>query len=406
MLSGAGVARAGRRFRLAAIVAAFALIASACGDETATTTTTTVPDTSTTSTSRVIVTTSSTTTLPPPGPPIANVGDKNKTVEAVQFLLNCNGYGPMTVDGSFGPTTEAAISAAQTSAGLTVTGLPDQEIFALWSRNCSEERPLSGEGDTAVANAAVDDPERFPISLPFGSKINVDVNPAAGLSLFVEGPDGLPLGSEDGINFEIGATDEYVIVVVATGDPVTFTIDVDVEEGAKTGDWVLGTKGIAYKGTMLTLGDAADDVIDKIFEYFGHGVRGGYGEFDTGWDDPDQPGFRGILIEGTAFLFYGPNAQNPGRPETLGRVRYFGPSFDADGNPRPPGYVATAEGITVGNTLADLKTAYGSGVVAGSNAEEHYYKHSASGGVLCFYFGADAPTDASKILEINTECRT
>ena len=64
----------------------------------------------------------------------------------------------------------------------------------------------------------------------------------------------------------------------------------------------------------------------------------------------------------------------PDRPETLARVRFEGPSDDADGNPRPDNYVTTAEGITVGDTLADLKVAYGSNVGSGSSSEQAYYR--------------------------------
>ena len=121
---------------------------------------------------------------------------------------------------------------------------------------------------------------------------------------------------------------------------------------------------------------------------------------------PGQLGVRGIFIEGIAFLFLGPNAGYPGRPETFERVRYVGPSFDANGGPRPAGWLQTLSGISVGNTLAELRTTYGGGVQPGSNANEHYYRYGAEdGSEVCFYFGDDAPTDSDKITEISTECR-
>jgi len=118
-------------------------------------------------------------------------------------------------------------------------------------------------------------------------------------------------------------------------------------------------------------------------------------------------GLRGISIEGFAFLFFGPDPNNPDRPETFVRHRFVGPTVDAAGNPRPDNYATTAEGITVGDTLADLKAAYGSQVTSGSNSDEFYYRLTDSGGELCFYFDTpDEPTDYSPISEIASECRT
>jgi hypothetical protein len=118
-------------------------------------------------------------------------------------------------------------------------------------------------------------------------------------------------------------------------------------------------------------------------------------------------GLRGVFIEGLAFLFFGPDPNNPDRPETFVRHRFVGPSVDADGNPRPDDYVTTAEGITVDHTLADLKAAYGDRVKSGSNSKEHYYRFADSGGELCFYFDTeDEPTDSASITEIASECRS
>jgi hypothetical protein len=177
----------------------------------------------------------------------------------------------------------------------------------------------------------------------------------------------------------------------------------------EVGDWILATDGVIYRGTKLALGSNAQTVIDSIFDFLGHGVRGAYDEFDTGWytiTDPHDMGLRGIFIEGFAFLFFGPDPNNPDRPETFVRHRFVGPSDDAEGNPRPADYATTAEGITVGNTLADLTDAYGSVVSPGSNSEEHYYRLAYSTGDLCFYFGEEAPTEASPIIEIASECRS
>ncbi|HLA67428.1 MAG TPA: peptidoglycan-binding protein [Acidimicrobiia bacterium] len=400
--------------RRIALLAAFIVVAAACtGGEAATTTessTTTVVETTTT-TSTTVVETTTTTTLPA-DPPIASSGDENETVQAAQFLLNCGGYGDLTVDGKFGPATLAAVQAAQAALGRATTGAVDEGTMADLARGCFEVRPLSAAADpvTVVGNAAAADPEVFTITLLSRSTLSVAVLQGTGVSVTVTDGTGTVIDPTERLVWDVEAQGDYRIEIGAEAEPVTFTIEVGVVAGtAKTGDWILATNGVTYKTTKLSLGADAGTVIDKVFEFLGHGVRGNYDEFDTGWyaiTDPLDMGLRGIFIEGFAFLFYGPDPNNLDRPETLARIRFEGPSDDAAGTPRPDNYATTAKGITVGDTLADLTAAYGSGVKSGSNSTEHYYRFADSGGVLCFYFGATAPADSSPITEIATECRT
>ena len=398
--------------------AAVAVVAASCsgGGVSGTTTTTTSPDATTTSTSPAptttapSTTTTSTTTTVPSGPPIAVEGDHNETVEALQFLLNCNGLGDLEVDGAFGPATLAAVEAAQENLGRPVNGAPDEETFAELSHGCSEDRRLDGEGPfTVVGNAAADDPERFPIALLSESTLTVTLTQGSGVAVTVTGADGSELSAQGPPPWSIETTQDYLIEVAAAAEPVTFTIVIEVTTGERTtGDWILATDGVSYRGTRLALGDDAQAVIDQVFDFLGHGVRGAYDEFDTDWytiTDPAGMGLRGIFIEGFAFLFFGPDPSNPDRPETFVRHRFVGPTVDASGNPRPEDYATTAEGITVADTLADLQAVYGSRVTHGSNDEEHYYRFTDAGGELCFYFGADEPTGYSPITEIASECR-
>ncbi len=68
--------------------------------------------------------------------------------------------------------------------------------------------------------------------------------------------------------------------------------------------------------------------------------------------------------------------------------------------------MTTSAGITVGDSLSELKAAYGDAADDGSNDNEYFYRLSDSGGTLCFYFGADEPGDSDAITEIATECRS
>jgi len=406
--------------RPALIGAGLAVVLTACGGDVVTTTLTTTPATTdtaaTTSSTEAVVaeTTTSTTTdttLPPAGVPLAVQGDNNETVEAVQFLLNCNGYGDLTVDGAFGPLTLAAVEAAQTALGREVGGAADNEMIAELSRSCAESRRLTGEDGavTVVGNAAPGDPEMFSISLLSGSTLTITVTLGLGPTVTLRGADGSEVAPESDTTWVIDASQDYTVEVGSNSDPVTFALAVNVTVGVQeTGDWILATDGVTYRGTKLSLGDDAQTVIDKIIEFLGHGIRDAYEEFDTDWysiTDPQDKGLRGIFIEGFAFLFFGPDPNNPDRPETLERIRFEGPSSDADGNPRPDHYATTAEGITVGDTVADLQAAYGDRVTLGNNSDESFYRLTDSGGELCFYFGPDAPTDFSPITEIASECR-
>ncbi|WP_329275932.1 peptidoglycan recognition protein family protein [Streptomyces sp. NBC_00691] len=57
-------------------------------------------------------------------------GDSGEGVKATQLLLNARRGAGLTVDGDFGPGTEAAVAGFQSGAGLTSDGLVDARTFA------------------------------------------------------------------------------------------------------------------------------------------------------------------------------------------------------------------------------------------------------------------------------------
>lgn len=404
------------KFRSLALAAALVIVVSACTDDdpppTSSSTTTTAP-TSTTTTTAVPVTTTTTTTTIPSGPPIAQEGDDNETVEAIQFLLNCSGFGDLVLDGDFGPATLAAVNAAQEQLGRTVENQVDEETFAELSRLCSETRVFDGDDAplTIVGNASPEDPELVGISVPTKGVLAVTVTPVDDIEVTLLGSDLTVVAptEDDDLRWEVSAG-EHTLRIEPALEATTFVLEIDLLSGADlAGEWVLTTDSLDFGDTELEIGDDADTVIDFVIETLGHGPRDAYAEFDTGWyviTDPQSLGLRGLFIEGLAFLFFGPHPENPDRPETLARIRFEGPSDDADGEPRPDNYVTTDRGITVGDTLADLQGAYGGDVSSGSNSEEYFYRYSDSSGELCFYFGGSEPGDSSPILEIATECRS
>jgi len=398
--------------RIAPVALALALVTVACGGGTGTTTSSTAAPTTSTSTTIETTTTTTepptTTTTQPASPVLAEEGDVGEVVAQLQWLVACGGFGGDGVTGIFDGATATPVMAAQSSLGFEPNAIVTEDFFIALTQLCFLDRDLEIGSDPirVFGFTALDEPEVYTVNALPGSLMKVTVITGAGALVTVSGPSGaILIPGEDGtITIEEEGT--HRIEVSTAGDPEFFTIDVEFEFSGEAGDWIITTDGIAYRDTEFEKGDPADAMIEDIFDILGHGPRSQYGEFDTGWDDPGQEGFRGVLIEGLAFLFIGPNAENPGRPKTFWRVRYLGDSYDANGLPRPYGWVQTLSGITVGDTLEDLIDTYGSSVSHGSNSEEHYYRYGAAdGSEVCFYFGASAPDDNDQIVEISTECR-
>lgn len=202
------------------------LIVASCSDDSANTTSTTETTAATTTTS-----TTTTTTEPPApsGPPIATEGDTNEVVFAIQFLMNCAGYGPLEVDGAFGPATAAAIEEMQADLDREVTGEPDEFTLALLSRSCADSRRLE-VGDNAVraaGNVSAADPDTYFVEADEGDRLAVLVDSTTGEArIQVRGPDGNPVGPSTvaAWAFDLAVTQEHVITVVTTGDATSYTL--------------------------------------------------------------------------------------------------------------------------------------------------------------------------------------
>jgi peptidoglycan hydrolase-like protein with peptidoglycan-binding domain len=157
---------------------------------------------------------------------IATEGDVDETVEAAQFLLNCSGYGALVVDGIFGPATRGAVETAQQGLGHQVTGEIDAPTFGELSRACSLSRRI-GAG-AVVGNAAPGDPEVYVMSLTAGSELTVTM--ADGVAVEVFGPSSTMVPANGEGTWTVPVAGDHQIEVSATGGPITFTIEVSVEE--------------------------------------------------------------------------------------------------------------------------------------------------------------------------------
>lgn len=85
--------------------------------------------------------------------PIEKRGSRGEPVRTVQYLLRASGHS-VTVDGDFGPATEAAVRAFQTAKHLAVDGVVGEQT---WSALIVTVR----RGSTGDAVRAVQDQARF-----------------------------------------------------------------------------------------------------------------------------------------------------------------------------------------------------------------------------------------------------
>lgn len=70
-------------------------------------------------------------------PKTIKLGDTGTTVKLLQERLNTRGFGPLSLDGDFGPKTDAAVDTFQASEGLAVDGIVGPNT---WDRLMVEER--------------------------------------------------------------------------------------------------------------------------------------------------------------------------------------------------------------------------------------------------------------------------
>ena len=61
--------------------------------------------------------------------PVVQNGSQGHPIRTLQFLLRAHGHN-LTVDGMFGPATEAAVKAFQTSKGMTADGIMNSPTWS------------------------------------------------------------------------------------------------------------------------------------------------------------------------------------------------------------------------------------------------------------------------------------
>jgi peptidoglycan hydrolase-like protein with peptidoglycan-binding domain len=230
--------------RAAIVVLMLVMAIGACGSDALVETTagvaTTAASSETSSTTVAAATVPETTegdsettpTAIPAGPPFIMEGANSAYVWALQTYLDCAGFGPIDIDGMFGPGTAGSVEEAQAREGKTLTGEPDEETFAYLSRACTFHREVvfdSGATSTEVAgNVAPGDDEILGFTVLAGQQMTIDV--AGDVDVTIQGADGAVLHRPNGsasISVDIATTQVYSVTVTAAS-PTSYSLEITI----------------------------------------------------------------------------------------------------------------------------------------------------------------------------------
>ena len=133
--------------------------------------------------------------------PVVQNGSQGHPIRTLQFLLRAHGHN-LTVDGMFGPATEAAVKAFQTSKGMTADGILSGQT---WSTLIIQVK----KGSSGDAVRGVQEEFQFRAGEP-GQGLKVD-------GIFGPQTDGTVRGFQHALSLDIPA-----VVVDGIVGPVTW----------------------------------------------------------------------------------------------------------------------------------------------------------------------------------------
>jgi peptidoglycan hydrolase-like protein with peptidoglycan-binding domain len=221
-----------------------ALIAAACGDDGADLAPTTEASAETTSASGATSTTAAAATTEgeaPAGPVFITKGDTGAYVYALQYLLDCAGYGPLEVDGMYGDITAGAVEAAQEAHAREVTGEPDEAMFAELSRACDRQQivyfPAGSTSVGLAGNVTEGDYDEYVLGILEAQLLTIEIGEPVSVS--VQGRDGMVIygpATEAKAEIVIPRSQDYSIFVQAE-QPTSYLMMIDIpprEDGTET----------------------------------------------------------------------------------------------------------------------------------------------------------------------------
>jgi len=340
---------------------------AACGDDATTVTTGGGETTFTTAGEQPTTTEATTTTTEAPQLPGAAFilnGETGVYVWALQGYLDCAGYGPIDIDGIFGDGTAASVSKAQADQNKAQTGEPDEGTFAWLARACFDARDIVfGADDVSsevAGNAAPGDDEILVIRVLEGQEMTIEVDGAVDVT--IQGEDGVVLHRPDGstvITVDIPTTQDYTLRVSASS-PTSFSLTITIPAGgavatsttmAETAGFLLAVDGFSE----IDFGTESGETLTFLIAEFGPPIT------DTGWVEvEDSVSECGSVSRTVTWEFEASEGNAATTLEVIFHDRgYSNPAFarwdyrltdHEDGSEAGVGVLATAYGLSVGNT--------------------------------------------------------
>jgi len=345
---------------LIAVVLSFVLLAAACGDdETQSTTTTTLP----------IASTTTTTMAPEAAFTVAEEGQDNPVVRAVQFLLVCNGYQQTVVDGrdetlipdgQYGAITSTVVDRVQRDLGLPRDGTRvDALLYERLASTCdntrsvylSETRLSIGAGGYASADL----PDSWTFFAQPGQRVTITpLSPPLRMGLYA--PDGtelMPVADTQGFTVDVQVAGSHT-VRVNSDEPITYELTVGLPPHYS--NLVLQSTGL----DLVDFGDSPSRVIGIVSAILGQSSN------DTGWNDAGGGCVRWRRVEwgeGELWLYFTDAGTDAADKRTFNSdgVEHFAlwqiSLTESGGQTIPP--LATPSGLHVGDSAADVEDVYG-----------------------------------------------
>lgn len=356
-----------------ALSVVLALAVAACGGTAATTTTapssSTIGPTTTTTLGRI--------ELIPNDEPFIRQGDSGAFVEALQFYLICTGHdrlgteGPtITVDGNYGPITAEAVAYYQAELRRVPSGDPDEATFAQMARDCGEERPIAfpeHQGVLAVAgNVGPGDDEVFTLEGVKGRVMTIVVSEGEVQATLetAEGARVQQVGLGGGWSGMLPTNSEYRLRV-AGSRVSSFVVDLQVAR-PRFVNIDFGRMRLAADGFgIVTFGDDAEPVIERLELILGTPTD------DSGWATGDAAGRTCAGSNRHLTWVIQPAEDGDAHPAVLhvhfsdqdgggqAFAEYAYVSLDPQAVDAGALDLSTAQGVTIGRTIAEFVAAYG-----------------------------------------------
>jgi peptidoglycan hydrolase-like protein with peptidoglycan-binding domain len=294
--------------------------------------------------------------------------DLSAQVAALQFVLLCNGYDPVAIDGRFGAETLTAVRLAQFDRGYEETGEPTRPLFAELATACDQGRSFFfPPGETVTQSAGYAGPvhdDTIGLSGTAGQRFMLSTTGGDPVTIALLTPDGssiepAPVG---GASVTLPTTGMYTVRVSADA-PAWYLLTATLTgagQNVDTSSIVLDADALGGLGLVDAM-DPADEVIEIMNAKLGPPSHDTGEDAETGcpgvhrqvrWEIPAPDG--GVPT-GLVLHFHDDDGQ---WPEMRFTDWSYGPADWDAARPGRQGLLTTPRGITVGSPTTEAIDAY------------------------------------------------